>query len=280
MCRIFAMRSSDAQSAACSLRDAPNSLRKQSCGDREGHIHADGWGVCHYADGEPVVERGTAPASADPAFAAAADRAVGSTVLAHVRWGSHGTVSLPNTHPFTHGPWTFAHNGTMPGSTLDWIEKACDPAFAKLRRGETDSERIFHLLLTQMRGKGLNPDRPAADPQRAAWLVADAVGQLLDWFDRADPAEKVKPLIPGLNLLLTDGSTLVCSRWNRTLHWLRRDGQKDKDACSGVGLAKGGAQSVAIASEPTTDEPWEEVPPGAVVWVGPDLSSGLIPVAR
>jgi glutamine amidotransferase len=47
------------------------------------------------------------------------------TVLAHLRRATVGRVALENTHPFCHGSWVFAHNGTLPASTT--CARRCSP---------------------------------------------------------------------------------------------------------------------------------------------------------
>ena len=98
---------------------SPCSLQQQSCADRRGECHDDGWGIGWYPAHECYRVRSTRPAREDPRYGALAVSVVASTVLAHVRQASVGALTEHNTHPFMHGPWMFAHNGTLHGFARD-----------------------------------------------------------------------------------------------------------------------------------------------------------------
>ncbi len=78
--------------------------------------------------------------------------AASNTVLAHVRKATQGEKTILNCHPFQHGRWTFAHNGDIPNFS-EHRETLRSMIPAPLRRfilGETDSETIFFLLLSEI----------------------------------------------------------------------------------------------------------------------------------
>jgi len=78
--------------------------------------HADGWGLVAYdASGRPsTVVKSLAPAASDPLLPQTARALEGRPlVVAHLRKRSNGGVVIENNHPFVHGRWTFAHNGTI-----------------------------------------------------------------------------------------------------------------------------------------------------------------------
>src|SRR3990172_8497613 len=100
MCRLFAQHASIDH-------DLREPLRPQS------HKPPHGWGIAWYDTAGVQVRRGVMPAHADEAFVEAAREARSEIVLAHVRDASVGCVAEENTHPFVHGAWLFAHNGTV-----------------------------------------------------------------------------------------------------------------------------------------------------------------------
>jgi glutamine amidotransferase len=240
MCRLYGQRSAAAAGAADPLCSSHNALRFQS------HVHPHGWGVGWWRAGRPRVERGVLPAHADQAFCDASHRAHSRIVLAHVRDASVGAVHERNTHPFAHGPWLFAHNGTVArwrrSSRLRAaIEAEIAPALRRQLRGETDSERCFLLFLTRL---GTAWRRASlAEVRRALAQVTALVARL------ADPGA---PRPSSLNFLASDGRLLAASRRGRTLHWLREAGP---------------AGRLVIASEPIGKGPWREVPEGGFVGV-------------
>jgi glutamine amidotransferase len=92
----------------CTLAHAQNTLIMQS------DTHRHGWGMAIYRNQKPYIERQAKAAMEDEGFRRAAVRAYSDTVLAHLRRATVGRVALENTHPFSHGSWIFAHNGTLP----------------------------------------------------------------------------------------------------------------------------------------------------------------------
>jgi predicted glutamine amidotransferase len=255
MCRLYACRASVPVPCAQDLLHEVNALVRQSCRDREGEKHADGWGIGYYQATVPEVERGTGPAFDDPAFAACAARVRTPMVLAHVRAGSVGERSLVNTHPFRHGRWLFAHNGTITAFERVGLALATEaaPRFLAGRRGQTDSELVFCWLLSRMAAAGLDPDVPDADLGALRRLFADVVRELAQRCDQAGATEPA-----GLNFVLTDGQRLLASRHGRSLFWRERSGAA-------------GGRAVAIASEPTDAGPWHHVAEGSILAVDAGL---------
>ena len=73
---------------------------------------------------------------------------------------------------------------------------------------------------------------------------------------------------------------MVGSRWQRTLHCLEVDGLAACPVCRRPHAAcREGYRALVIASEPTTDEPWREVPERSVFEVTPELRLHALPLA-
>lgn len=151
MCRLYALRANEPTRVECSLVLSQNNLMRQSEGDSEGLVHGHGWGVADYPDGVPVVEKQTWAAYNGEHFAKKAARVYAHTVIAHVRRATVGSPSLNNTHPFAFGRFIFAHNGTVPNfeQLRLRILEHIDPLHHNEIRGQTDSEHVFHYLLTR-----------------------------------------------------------------------------------------------------------------------------------
>lgn len=270
MCRLYGFRGTAPTRLDCSLVRAQNALMAQSRQDRRGVPNADGWGIGFFEDGQPVIEKCDTAAYEDRRFTETAGRVNSPTVLAHVRKATVGGASLANTHPFARGVWSFAHNGTLTAfdRVAPGLEQEVGREFLGRQRGTTDSELIFLWLLSRMTQAGIETDETCEDPDRLTSLFAESVLLLAARNEEAGTATPAK-----LNLLLTDGVTLVASRWGNTLFGLTRTGVFDCEVCGLPHVEKDladGYRAIVVASEPITQEMWEEVPEQSVVTVGAD----------
>ena len=262
MCRLYALRANEPTRVECSLVLAQNALMAQSAGDSEGLVHSHGWGVADYPDGVPFVEKQTWAAFHGEHFAKKAARVYAHTVVAHVRRATVGDQSIENTHPFQHGRWIFAHNGTVPNflKVRDRMVPQIDPLFRNDIKGTTDSEHIFFYLLSLHQK---HPELPLMD------ILSRGIRQIIDWSREVDPDRKV-----GLNVVLSDGDHLVGSRFGRTLWYLERGFVFECPICgkSHVHHETGSDyRAVEIASEPLSDESWLEFPEDVVYSVDEDF---------
>lgn len=268
MCRLYALRASAPTRVECSLVRAQNNLMRQSRGDAEGLDHLHGWGVADYADGVPAIEKAAWAAAHEDYFTKKAARIYAQTVIAHVRRATIGPPVSANTHPFGFGRFVFAHNGTLPGFEalrsrfLDHL----DPLHRTEIRGQTDSEHIFHYLLTLW---SHGPQHDLLETLR------QGLETIVGWCAEAAPEGQV-----GLNVVLSDGERMVGSRLNRTLWFLERE---DVFHCGICGKPHahhaGDYRAVEVASEALTqDDPWKAVPNATVFAVDPDYRLRFLPL--
>ncbi len=263
MCRLYGFRASEPTKVECSLVHAQNALMAQSRADMtEGRPHGHGWGVVTYADELPRVERQAWAAYQGEHFRRVAARAYSDTVLAHVRRATVGSPGIENTHPFVHGRWAFAHNGTV--RNFEQVRMRMLEAMSPLHRdeidGTTDSEHIFRLLLSL---HDQDPGRPLIQTLRLCLRL------VIDWSREVEPKAKTS-----LNVLWTDGEQLLGSKWHRSLWYLEREGVHECGICGlpHVHHHRDAAyRAVEVASEPITDERWLQVPDGTVYTVDPDM---------
>ncbi|MDX1422100.1 MAG: class II glutamine amidotransferase [Kiloniellales bacterium] len=269
MCRLYGFRANEPTKLECSLVRAQNALMAQSVRDRENLTHGHGWGVAEHPDGVPFVEKQAWAAYHGEHFKKTAARLYSRAAIAHVRRATVGPPSLENTHPFVHGLWLFAHNGTVPN--FDQVRERLLPALDEVHRseihGSTDSEHIFRYLLTLW---GRHPERLLAETLRRG------LEQTIRWALDIDPAARLS-----LNVLWTNGEQLVGSRLNRTLWCLERQGLSRCEICGESHVhhdPKQPYRAIEIASEPITAEDWREVPNGSVFAVGPDFRLHVEPM--
>jgi predicted glutamine amidotransferase len=271
MCRLYGFRSSYPRKIECELIRAENSLLAQSLKDAHGHSHPDGWGLATHDGSAPRVVRQSEPAGRSDAFRWESAQIHSSTVLAHVRRATIGDLRPENTHPFSHGRWIFAHNGTL-GAFAAVRERMLAETSADQRRGilgQTDSEHIFHFLLARAEARS---DRPVIEAVRTG--VTDLIG----WAERDAPGTEV-----GLNFLLTDGRETVGVRYGRTLWYTLRDRVHPCEVCGGAlhveGVPPGDYRAIVVASEPITrTEPWESFADGSIFRIDPGAALEVEPL--
>lgn len=194
---------------------------------RYGTVNADGFGVGWYADGDPVPGRyrRQGPVWGDQTFADLARVVRSHALLAAVR---DATAADPDGEaaaaPFTAGDVLFSHNGALkdwPGSVAA-LAATLPPAELLRLTARSDSALVWALV-------------------RHRIAAGDALPQAV-----ADTVLEVAEAAPGsrLNLLLTDGRTIVATAWGDTLWHLSEPGRH-----------------TVVASEPYDDDPrWCEVP--------------------
>ncbi|MCP3964082.1 MAG: class II glutamine amidotransferase [bacterium] len=273
MCRLYGFRGNEPTRVGCTLVHAQNALLAQSRQDGVGESHPDGWGIGVYEDAAPRIERSAAAAFDDQYFNTTAEGVFARTVIAHVRQATVGDSNAANTHPFSYRGWMFAHNGTVTAFERvrpRMIEETA-PALCGLNEGTTDSEVFFYWLLSRMARAGIDLEGGGGERERLVAVVAEALPYLADLCDRAGPE---KPAI--LNLLLTDGETLVAGRWRKSLHWAARDGIRDCDVCDVRHSPGTDYRAVVIASEAlANDEAWHEVPERGIVSVDAGIEADV-----
>ncbi len=161
--------------------------------------NGDGFGIGWYQDREfPGVYREVLPAWNDRNLRSLAQQIKARLFFAHVR-ASTGTETIrPNCHPFSHGRWLFMHNGQIGGyaRVRRRLEALIPDRFYEHRRGTTDSELIFMLLLANE----LDSD-PAA-----------AIGRTIEQIEAATAADGITAPLR-LTAALTDGTNVFAIRY-------------------------------------------------------------------
>ena len=224
------------------LRAPAHSLEVQSYAPKEMEtalLNADGFGVAWYVEGhaEPARYRSPLPRWADETLPELAPRLATRCLIANARSATPGLgMGIANTPPFTHGPWTFSHNGFV-ASFRDGPMRALrrdlsDAAYGAIRGAGTDSEHLFAVFLDALAG-GSDP----LDALRAVVAKVDAIA----------PARKAL-----LSLVATDGAAIYALR-----HALRGDAPTLY-----LHRAEGDAW---LASEPPFEAPWEPIAPGTLL---------------
>lgn len=267
VCRLFGFRSVIPSQVHRSLVAADNALAVQS------RAHPDGWGVAYYIDGAPHVTKSASGAVDCALFRRVSGIVASETVLAHVRRATCGPLTVLNSHPFQYGRWVFAHNGDVPelARVKDALEDAIAPRLRRFILGDTDSERLFFLFLTELERRvtplSLAGDVPLELVLRALRATVDITRTLADG-----------PSAPGpslLTFLVTNGEVMAAHQGGRELYystWKRRCA--DRDTCPSLSkvcespVTNGRVNHLVIASEPLQgDNVWTALEAGQMVAV-------------
>lgn len=258
MCRLYVFRSTEDTKVECTLVHAQNALMSQSRKDQSGLSHSHGWGMVTYDDGEPQAERQSWAAYHGEHFARSASRIYAKTVLAHVRRATVGEPGIENTHPFIHGHWTFAHNGTVPhfSEIQELLLSKMVPHYRQAIQGQTDSEHVFYYILSLLE----------SSPQTSLdEVLRRTATELSEHVNAIDSKARM-----GLNMVLSDGNTIAGTRLGRTLYQIERTGVYDCEICGFPHIHHSPDRehrAVVVASEPITHERWEEIPERSVWFI-------------
>ncbi|KQW51248.1 MULTISPECIES: class II glutamine amidotransferase [unclassified Roseateles] len=244
MCRFLAY-SGDAiflEDLVCKPR---HSLVRQSLQASEAKTatNGDGFGIGWYGEREtPGVYRECMPAWSDENLLALCANVRSRLFMAHVRAATGGGVSRQNCHPFHLGRYLFIHNGQVGDfpRLRRRLEAQLPDELYDLRRGATDSELLFLLMMARM--------QDGAGVEEASRRV------LCDTVSAAVALGITAPL--RFSAALADGEQLWALRW----------ASDDKPPSLYIKPQRGGW---AIASEPLGDdaEAWSPLARNEVVHV-------------
>lgn len=226
------------------LLEPPHALVHQAAAPRDmrggGTVNADGFGIGWYPvgwypepDTSPRCYHRDRPAWTDAELPRLAADVHATAVCAAVRSATPGmAVTEAACAPFTDGRWLFSLNGRVPGwpDTVAGLAARLPVADLLTLPAPVDTALVWALVRHRRR---------AGEP--AAQAVADTVAEVA----AAAPGSR-------LNVLLTDGTTVIATTVTHALSWWRGDG------------------AVLLASEPLDDDPaWQPVPDGRLVVADP-----------
>jgi len=119
-------------------------------------VHCDGWGIAtlDHTSASAHLSRAPEIAETSAGFTKTLESTESDGALLHLRWATKGLpVSEDNTHPFVHDGFTFIHNGAI--YPADALDSEISPKYKSSILGQTDSERYFYFLLTEVDSLGL-----------------------------------------------------------------------------------------------------------------------------
>jgi len=119
-------------------------------------LHCDGWGVATFdqKSEEPHLTRAPEVAQESLTFQETISTTTTDAALLHLRWATAGLpVNEKNTHPFVSHGYGFAHNGGINPATV--LDPLISEKYRNEIQGDTDSERYFYFMLSQIDKFGL-----------------------------------------------------------------------------------------------------------------------------
>ena len=205
-------------------------------------VQGDGFGIAWYGLGpEPGLYKDILPAWSDRNLVNLCQHIRAPLFLAHVRASTEGETARANCHPFTHGNWSFMHNGQTGSFTAlrRPLEASLPDDLYAMRQGSTDSELMFLLLLSA----GLEND-----PAQACRTV---IAQMTDTARSVGVTAFLRQ-----TCVFSDGHSLFCFRY-------ASDGRCPTLYVSRT-FAGGG---LIVASEPLDgrSDQWAEITPNQLV---------------
>ncbi|MBY5557172.1 class II glutamine amidotransferase [Rhizobium leguminosarum] len=246
MCRWAAYRGDPLYLEELVSSPAHSLIEQSHCATRaKTATNGDGFGIAWYGDRpEPGRYRDILPAWSDCNLKSLARQIRSPLFLAHVRAATGGGTRRDNCHPFTHGTWSFMHNGQISGfeRLRRPMEAMLDDELFNARGGTTDSELMF-LLALQF---GLREAPVAA--------MAEMIGVIEDLAESV-----IGSILLRFTAAFSDGSTLYAIRY-------ATDRKAPTLYASPVGAG------YCLVSEPLNDDvdAWAEIPDGSAVTVGKD----------
>lgn len=282
MCRIFAFRSRVDLKVQRSLVKAENALQLQS------RTQPHGWGIAYYLtnQSDPTLIKSMRSAFDDERFARISSFLTSHAVLAHVRKATVGVVEECNVHPFRWKTWTFVHNGTVFG--FEQIRAVLlgrvHPRFHDLIEGDTDSELLFYLVLSQLERAGYDIDSPEGPLPDTLW---GTFGELFRWIRDLSAETGEDPRESMMNVVLTNGLSMLAVRFNGGLSFSTQKRRcADADICPIKDKICFGARPIGVshthlllASDPTSpDDIWEEIPNRGLLVLHDDLRLDVRPL--
>jgi glutamine amidotransferase len=183
---------------------------------------ASGWGIGFY-QGDEVLhkKRPTRPGELVDWQNIAGDVRSDCAVL-HLRQPTVGDFRAENAHPFRMRRWLFAHQGTI--ARFDAIRESLGemiPDFIRRNiRGQTDSEYLFHTILTLLHDAG-QLDNPDINEAQALPAISAAVTLVERLSAEVGGGENSSSFI------LTNGRSMYALRDGAPMTYVERQGLHD-----------------------------------------------------
>lgn len=231
-----------------------------------------GWGLGFYQNGEVLHKKRPLSEERTINWGEIANSVSTDCAIMHLRHPTVGGFRAENTHPFRMRSWLFAHAGTLPAfdQLRDELLSSIPDFIRRNIRGQTDSEVLFHLLLTHLYEKdalGQEGELPRSDhASQVADALATTVREVDDLCLKMDAAE------PSLTCMLTNGQSLYALQRGVELCFVSR-------RFSGVGalaLSTEHRYVLVLGGQQSPSNDYAQLTKGQMLVVDRQLSTSII----
>ncbi|MFW2389949.1 MAG: class II glutamine amidotransferase [Polyangiales bacterium] len=181
-----------------------------------------GWGIGFYHGDEVLHKKRPTRAGERVDWQNIAGDVRSDCAVLHMRQPTVGDFRAENAHPFRMRSWLFAHQGTIGGfdAVRDNLSEMIPDFIRRNIRGQTDSEYLFHTILTLLHDAGQldNPDMNEAQALTAISAALTLVERL---------AAEVGSSSNSLSFILTNGRSMYALRHGAPMVYVERQGLHD-----------------------------------------------------
>src|SRR4051812_5648717 len=135
------------------------------------------WGIGFYQGGEVLLRRRPSDDRSALDVARLAKDLRSDLTIGHVRAATVGSSRTENTHPFRYREWLFAHTGSIEryGAIRERLLESIPEFLRKNIRGDTDSEVLFHVVLSFLFDAGRLRDGGRADTRTIIGALSSTI---------------------------------------------------------------------------------------------------------
>lgn len=163
------------------------------------------WGIGFYQGGELLLRRRPSDERRNLDVSALTQGLRSDLMIGQVRAATSGALRAENTHPFRYREWLFAHTGSIehyPRIRQQLLDSI--PEFLRKNiRGDTDSEILFHIVLSFLHDAG-RLQQGDTHPRTIAAALSSSIA-LIDQL----VAEEGASSSGHVNILITNGECLL-----------------------------------------------------------------------
>ena len=278
MCRLIGVLTSDNSRITCLLYSLKNYLTIKD------YDNVNGWGVGYLNNGNVLLHKTPNIEGQTLEYYKLLTGIVSDCIVAQARKATRGSFTYENTQPFRYQNWLFAHNGDLPEMDIikDSIYEKIPDFLKRNIAGETDSELIFHLLLSFLMETG-----QAENPNIESKLIASKVQDCISYIKSLSEEHGIKEK-PKLSMIITNGHSLISFCHNQKAYYTLDEGFKDCDLCNIKSTdseyepnvkSHRTVKSVTIAFELTKhSKRWFEIPKNHIITADRSLNIDIIPL--
>lgn len=183
---------------------------------------ASGWGIGFYHGDEVLHKKRPTRAGQFVDWQNIAGDVRSDCGVLHMRQPTEGDFRAENAHPFRMRSWLFAHQGTIGrfDAIRDNLAEMIPDFLRRNIRGKTDSEYLFHTVLTLLHDAG-QLDNPDVNDAQALPAISAAVTLVERLADEVGSTDR------GLSFILTNGRSMYALSHGEPMMYVERQGLHD-----------------------------------------------------